>query len=58
MLEDDVAGDSDDEIHPEHVDALQGSEEGEGNILAEPAFVLLRLPIQVIWSDGAKRGED
>ena len=42
---------------PEEIDTLQASEQGESDVLADPAFVLLGVPIEVEGADGAEGGE-
>lgn len=36
---------------------MQASEQGESDVLADPAFVLLGVPIEVEGADGAEGGE-
>ena len=47
-----------DEEPPEQINRLQRSEEGEGDVLRDPALVLLCFPVELPWADGAEGGED
>ena len=42
---------------PEDVDSLQGSQKSESDALAEPAFVLLRLPVELVRTHILEIGE-
>lgn len=44
--------DSNDQNEPEDVDGLQDCEQSKRDDLGDPAFVLLRVPVEVVWSDG------
>ena len=43
-----------DQEQPEQVDGLQASQQGEGDVLADPALVLLSLPVEVEGPDSAE----
>lgn len=47
-----------DEEEPEEIDGLEGGEEGESDVLRDPAFVLLGLPVEFEWADGGKFGDN
>lgn len=51
---DDVVSDAQDEEEPEEVQGLEADEQAEGDVLADPAFVLLRVPVE---GEGAHVGE-
>lgn len=57
-----IDSDPDDEGEPEDVDGLQSGQQSKGDALAEPAFVLLRLPVELershILEIGEHGGED
>lgn len=46
-----------DEEEPEHVEGLDGDEEGDGDGLGDPALVLLGVPVELEGADGAEFGE-
>ena len=56
-LEDVVLSNLKDEIQPEEVDGLQGGEQAEADELADPALVVLALPVDAVGADGAEAGE-
>lgn len=43
---------------PEQINRLKRSEQGEGDVLADPALVLLCFPVELPGADGAEGGED
>lgn len=55
--EDKVLGDAQDEEKPEEVDGLQAREEPKGDVLADPALVLLGCPVEFEGSDRAEFGQ-
>lgn len=57
-VEDVVRQDAQNQEEPEEVDGLKTGQEAEGDVLADPALVLLRLPVQLEGTDGAELGED
>ena len=42
---------------PEEINTLQASEQGESDVLADPAFILLGVPVEIEGADGAEGGE-
>ena len=56
-LEDVVLGDLEDQIQPEEVDGLQRGQQAEADDLADPALVVLALPVDAVGADGAEAGE-
>ena len=56
-LKHDIIRDADDEEQPEQVDALQRGQQAKGDVLADPALVLLGDPVEVEGADGAEFGE-
>lgn len=48
---------SQDQNKPEDVDGLQSKEQGKGNDLRDPAFVLLGFPVEFVGADGAEAGQ-
>lgn len=58
VVRDHAVRNPDDVEEPEKVEGLQGDEEGCGNVLADPAFVLLRLPVELKGSDVTVGGEE
>lgn len=42
------------EVHPEDIHRLQAREQGEGNVLRDPALVLLGVPIELEGADGSE----
>lgn len=54
---DDIISNPQDKKEPEEVDTLQASQQGEGDVLADPAFVLLGVPVEVEGANGAEGGE-
>lgn len=57
IVEDIVGKNPQNQVEPEEVHSLQTSEQREGNDLADPALVLLRLPVQLVRSDGTELGQ-
>lgn len=57
-VEGDVAvGDAEDEEQPEEVEGLEGGQQGDGDVLADPALVLARLPVELEGADGPVLGD-
>lgn len=56
-VEDEVLGDPQDQVEPEEVDCLQRGEQSKRDVLADPAFVLLRFPVQLEWADRPEFGQ-
>ena len=46
LVEHKVLGNPQDQVEPEYVDCLKTGKKREGDVLADPAFVLLGLPVQ------------
>ena len=42
---------------PKQINTLQTSQQGEGDVLADPAFILLGIPVEVEGANGAEGGE-
>lgn len=57
LVDDVVLGDAQNQVEPEDVDALQARQQGKGDVLADPALVLLGLPVELEGTDGAELGE-
>ena len=56
-----IVRDPEDKIQPEEIDALQHGQQAEGDVLRDPALVLLGVPIEDEVADsaeGARRQED
>lgn len=49
---------AEDEEQPEEVKSLQTSQQGETNVLGNPALELLASPVKLKRSDGAKLGKN
>ena len=58
ICREEAEGDPEDEEEPEDVDGLEHRQQCKGDDLTNPAFVLLRFPVQLEWSDGAELGQD
>lgn len=56
--EDHAVGDADDVEEPDEVERLQRDQQGEGDDEADPALVLLRLPVELVGADGLELGEE
>lgn len=54
----DARRDADDEVEPEDVDALQARQQGEGDVLRDPALVLLRRPVELKGPHAREAGRD
>lgn len=46
--------DADDQDEPKDIDGLEHCEKTKCDDLGDPAFVLLRIPVQVVWSDSGE----
>jgi hypothetical protein len=57
-VEDVVLGDSENQEEPEDIDGLEAGQQRKGDDLAEQAFVLLRLPVELVWSHSLELGQD
>lgn len=58
IIEQVVFQDPEDQVKPKEIDGLKTSKEREGDDLANPAFVLLSLPVQLERSHGPKLGQN
>src|SRR5690349_5529258 len=58
LVHDEAVRDPADEEPPEQVDGLQRREQRKGDVLADPALVLLGDPVELEGPDGAELGED
>ena len=47
-----------DKIQPKQIKRLQARQQPESDVLRDPAFILLGLPIELEGADGAESGED
>lgn len=47
-------GTSSQTIQPKQIQSLQTSQQGKRDYIRNPAFVLLRIPIEFVWSDSLK----
>lgn len=56
-VEDVVLQDAEDQEQPEEVDSLETREQGKGDVLTDPALVLLRFPVQFERSNGPELGQ-
>jgi len=57
-VEDIVGEDAEDQEEPEQVHGLQTGQQSKGNVLTDPALVLLRFPVEFKRSDGPEFGQD
>lgn len=53
-----VGQDAQDQEEPKEIDGLETSQQTKGDVLTDPALVLLRLPVQLEGPDSAELGED
>ena len=58
VLEHHIRRNAQNTVQPEYINALQGRQQREGDILADPAFVLFGFPVQLVGADGCEGGED
>lgn len=56
--EDVVGQNAQDQEQPKQVHGLETGEQAKGDVLTDPTFILLCLPVQVEWSDGTELGEN
>lgn len=52
-----IIRDAHDQKQPKKVNALQASQQDESDDLADPALVLLRVPVEDVGADGGEFGE-
>ena len=57
LVEDKVLRYPENQVEPEQVDCLKTGKKREGDVLADPALVLLGLPIQLERTHGPKLGQ-
>lgn len=57
-VEDIVGEDAEDQEEPEQVHGLQAGQQRKGNVLTDPALVLLSFPVEFKRSDGPEFGQD
>ena len=50
--------DAHDQVKPEEIDGLKTGKKSKGDVLADPAFVLLSLPVQLEGTDGSEFGQN
>lgn len=43
-------------VQPEEIQALQRGQQGKGDDIGDPAFILLGLPVKFVGADGAELG--
>jgi len=53
-----ILQDSQQQEQPEHIDGLETSKQSEGDVLRDPALVLLSFPVQFKWAHGTELGQD
>lgn len=56
-VEDVVLENAQNQVEPEEVHGLQTGQQGEGDDLTDPTFVLLGLPVELVGSNGAEFGQ-
>jgi len=57
-VEDVVGQNAQDQEEPEEVDGLQTSKQGKGDVLTDPALVLLCFPVELKGTDSTELGQD
>ena len=52
-----ILQDSQHQEQPEHIDGLETSKQSEGDVLRDPALVLLSFPVQFKWAHSTELGQ-
>src|SRR5271156_5153972 len=52
-----ILQDSQHQEQPEHIDGLETSKQSEGDVLRDPALVLLSFPVQFKWTYSTELGQ-